>query len=579
MKFKVKKYMIGKVSATYNRRENMRKRGLIRVTSLSMVMLMTASGALAGCSEDNSEKTEEITSVLEYEENDYIVSENDFNMPNNFECHDPAIIKDYASGKYYVFGSHMTQGSSSDLLTWNSLGVQGYTNSSVYGPLKTSLAESFKWAGYDDCDCEGKYAIWAPDIIYNEHYVWEDGSKGAYMMYYSTSSTSIRSCIGFAVSKNIESGYKYVDNVIYSGFTKGEAYDEGSVINKYVGNTDVLEVYGTDNVDDINQNYFKGSSKYNNTDFPNAIDPSLFFDEEGKLWMTYGSWSGGIWIIEMDPATGLPIHDEEQGTEADNYTDKYFGKRIAYGNTASGEGPYIRYDSETGYYWLFASLGWLGADGGYSMRMFRAESPDGPYYDMAGQESTSMKGTANYNIGLKIMGGYDLPSLCTGYLSTGHNSFLIDDGKYYLVYHTRFEAKGEIHKMRIHQMFANEDGWLCTMPYAYNGESISESGYDIDIIDGIYHILNHGTDINTEAKQTEAYVFDSNGNIGKADDLETILGKWSVKEGTPYITFTLDEIEYKGVVCQMEDEAGNNVMVISAVGTNNSSIWGTMYLE
>lgn len=562
----------------------MKKNMLKKITSLSMLAIMATSGGIVGCSSDKgnggeSETSTQTTGVLSYEESEYAVSKHNLNTASTFECHDPAIIKDEATGKYYVFGSHLGQGSSNDLISWSPLGLQGYSNMTVYGRLSDSLAESFKWAGEDDCDSAGKFAVWAPDVIYNEHYVWEDGSKGAYMMYYSTSSTAVRSCIGFAVSKTIDSGYEYVDTVIYSGFTKEEAYDEDSYIDKYVGNTNVFEVYGTDNVEDLNPNYFKGSSRYNNTDFPNAIDASLFFDENGKLWMTYGSWSGGIWIIEVDPATGLPIHDEELSETQNNYTDLYFGKRLAYGNEVSGEGPYIRYDSETGYYWLFTSLGWLGADGGYSMRMFRAENPDGPYYDMAGNESTSMKGKANYNIGLKIMGGYNLPSLATGYLSTGHNSFFMEDGKYYLLYHTRFEGKGEMHKMRVHQMFLNEDGWLCTMPYQYNGETISETGYDKDSIDGIYHILNHGNDINTKAKETEAYVFDSNGNIGKNGELDTILGTWSIKEGTPYITFTLEEIEYKGVVCQMIDEAGNNVMVISAVGTNNSSVWGTMYLE
>lgn len=51
---------------------------------------------------------------------------------------------------------------------------------------------------------KGGYAVWAPDITYNENYVWEDGSKGAYMMYYCTSSTAFRSCIGYAVCKNVD---------------------------------------------------------------------------------------------------------------------------------------------------------------------------------------------------------------------------------------------------------------------------------------------------------------------------------------------------------------------------------------
>ena len=63
-------------------------------------------------------------------------------------------------------------------------------------------------------DCKGGYAIWAPDVYWNEDYVNDDGSKGAYMMYYSASSTYMRSVIGLAVSKNIEGPYIFKENVI-----------------------------------------------------------------------------------------------------------------------------------------------------------------------------------------------------------------------------------------------------------------------------------------------------------------------------------------------------------------------------
>ena len=32
--------------------------------------------------------------------------------------------------------------------------------------------------------------------------------------------------------------------------------------------------------------------------------------KEGKLWMVYGSYSGGIYIMEMDPNTGFPLPDQ-----------------------------------------------------------------------------------------------------------------------------------------------------------------------------------------------------------------------------------------------------------------------------
>ena len=134
--------------------------------------------------------------------------------------HDPSIVED--NGHYYVFGSHIATAKSDDLINWSAIS-RDYENPNgnvVYGNLVQTFKESFKWAGYDDGDCAGgKYAVWAPDVFYNKDYVWNDGSKGAWMLYYSASSTWRRSCIGFLVSKKVSSGYQYGDTIVYSGFT------------------------------------------------------------------------------------------------------------------------------------------------------------------------------------------------------------------------------------------------------------------------------------------------------------------------------------------------------------------------
>ena len=40
---------------------------------------------------------------------------------------------------------------------------------------------------------------------------------------------------------------------------------------------------------------------YNATKHPNVVDPTVFFDAEGRLWMVYGSYSGGIFILLFAP--------------------------------------------------------------------------------------------------------------------------------------------------------------------------------------------------------------------------------------------------------------------------------------
>ena len=55
-----------------------------------------------------------------------------------------------------------------------------------------------------------------------------------------------------------------------------------------------------------------------------------------------------------------------------------------YKRQVSIEGPYIQYDSDSGYYYLYVSYGGLERTGGYQIRVFRSEAPDGPYVDMNG---------------------------------------------------------------------------------------------------------------------------------------------------------------------------------------------------
>ena len=96
--------------------------------------------------------------------------------------------------------------------------------------------------------------------------------------------------------------------------------------------------------------------------------------------MTYGSWSGGIFCLKLDEATGL--RDKTVSYEENIHSDPYFGKKIAGGAYVSGEASYIQKIGD--YYWLFMSYGWLEAKGGYNVRVYRSKTPDGDYVDELG---------------------------------------------------------------------------------------------------------------------------------------------------------------------------------------------------
>lgn len=491
--------------------------------------------------------------------------------------HDPSIFKD--NGTYYVFGSHMATGSSTDLKNWTQVSrdYQSTSNNSVYGNIDTNFAEPFQWAGKNDSDCKGGYAIWAPDVIYNPQYEWTDGTKGAYMMYVCTSSTYIRSCIGYAVSKKAAGPYTYVKTIIYSGFTKNGGKDSNSSIDKTWSNSYLnlksLFEDGTlsGSVDDTK--WFNSNGSYNNGYAPNAIDPTIFFGNDGKFYMTYGSWSGGIFMLELDPTTGEAKYPGKDGTEATsgNYVDRYFGTHIAGGNKKSGEAPYIYYDEETGYYYLYITYGGLLANGGYNMRLFRSKNVYGPYEDASGKQAqNSSKNLDAY--GIKLIGNYQFEDQ-KGYKAAGHNSaFVDDDGQRYIFYHQRFVNSGEYHELRVRQQYLNEDNWPVNAVYEYQGEEISH--YTNSEVTGTYEMINHGTATNGDMISSEYVRLSADGTVSGS-----LVGTWKKTTGTgrayDYITITTQSQTYKGFFYRQNSENGE-VMTFSAVGDDNTCIWGSM---
>ncbi len=492
--------------------------------------------------------------------------------------HDPSIIKD--GGEYYVFGSHIEAAKSKDLINWETF-TNGYTtpNNTLYGDLSENLSGSFKWAGEDDADSKGGFAVWAPDVFWNENYLNEDGTKGAYMIYYSASSTYIRSAIGYAVSKNIEGPYKYADTIVYSGFTKEKAYDPNSTVNKKWTNTNINQLIKDGNLVSTSENWFNSDGSYANSQFPNAIDANLFYDEDGKLWMTYGSWSGGIFVLEINESTGKPIYPGKDGTTSDGrMIDRYFGAKIAGGFGKSGEGPYVIYDKSTDYYYLYVTYGWLGADGGYNMRQFRAKNPNGPYLDASGQDAVLPSNTDNSPYGNKIMGNFlfernvgdEGTGIGAGYLSPGHNSVFLDKetGQQYIVFHSRFPQKGEYHEVRVHQMFMNKDGWPVVAPYRYTGETLDKVNRQ-DLI-GDYKLINQGKSYSAETEKSVYITLNKDNSItGDA------AGTWK-KTGHHAAEITIDGSTYNGVfVSQFDPVSELYVMTFTALSDEGISIWGS----
>ena len=501
--------------------------------------------------------------------------------------HDPSVVWDPTTSSYYIFGSHRAAAKCNNMMSWeaftapwatatssNADNVDAFTTPQVTQVKKGGVAYDFTfnalaWSqrGSETYDIDGN--MWAPDVIWNK-------KMGKWCMYLSINGDGWYSSIIMLTADNIAGPYRYQAPVVMSGFRSGDSYKS----------TDLEIVLGEQTALPAR---YAPSDNYGNH-WPNAIDPCVFYDEEGKLWMTYGSWSGGIFMLELDEETGLRDYDV---TYAETETsDPYFGKKIAGGHYVSGEASYIEHIG--GYYFLFVTYGGLEAAGGYQMRVFRSLNPDGPFVDSKGSPALYDAYQLNYGPtendgfrGVNIFGAYDEWGFQTvgawGERSQGHNSIIAaPDGRTYLVYHTRFQDQGEGHQVRVHQVYQNEEGWLVAAPFEYTGEGVKSAGIATAQkvatadIPGAYKLLVHPYGLDHAAKEYAAPVdvtLNADGTISGG-----ATGTWTIKSGTSYITINIGS-EYKGVMVPQtleptDEKAPSFTALDSQTGV---TIWGYRY--
>ncbi len=530
----------------------------------------------------------------------------------NAGVHDPSIVKDEETGTYYIFGSHMAWAKSTDLMKW-----QSFTNN-----INREYEDLFGdvWANYcytaENPQLKGN--LWAPDVIWNE-------DMGKWCMYMSVNGNDWHSAIVLLTADKLDGDWTYVDEVVFSGFdgSAGGVTTQTVAIAKYK-----INYAGSDVTISARVNFAEGSGevtradysdirevlglgedeaipgRYNSTDTSkmNCIDPNVEYDAEGNLWLTYGSWSAGIYQIKLDTATGLRDTEYTGYSEYKvNEQDPYCGYKIAGGYYNSGEGPYILHAGD--YYYLFVSLGNLETEGGYNMRIFRSESINGPFVDQNGTSAiyTAWDSSVGYNgnsvttkyngfRGMRAMSSVKMYGKSETKIEAaqGHNSAFVDsDGKIYLIYHTRYSSTGENFNDKVHQMYINEDGWLVVSPYEYSGETYDETAYAASEIAGTYSFsaqyrqkvyCGSSTDATKGIFDATTVTLSEDGKISGGAS-----GTWSLTNGNQVVmkmtisdtNATTSEVEYKGVFVKQANELAtrDETLTFSVCGAN-LMVWG-----
>lgn len=517
----------------------MNKTLICAVSVLTAVVMMTACSKGTNENLNKEPATEQVVNdnnktnqeVKENADNQLVVTnpvdngvEKGGPMFTNASVHDPSVL--FADGTFYVYGSHLGSAKSTDLMNWTLIG-SGVSNGNPLIPNVTEeMAEALEWGQTD--------TFWAGDVI--------QLADGKYYFYYSVcKGDSPRAAIGLAVSDSPEGPFTDLGMFLKSGMW-GQKSEDGTI--------------------------------YDATVHPNAIDPAVFFDKDNLLWMVYGSYSGGIFIMQLDPTTGLP------------FPDQGYGKKLLGKNHVRIEGPYIQYSPETDYYYMFLSYGGLDAVGGYNLRVARSKTPDGPYVDSEGKDLIDAQGPAGSFFddraiepyGVKMVGNFMFRrelgetggGIGAGYISPGHNSTYFDESskKYFNIFHTRFPYQGEHHEIRVHQMFLNEDGWFVMAPHRYSGETIGT--YTQEEVSGAFKLINHGRDVSAEVKESIVVELTADGNITGA-----VAGSWKLS-GEHNVELAIDNVVYRGVLLRQYDElTKQEVMTFSALSLEGVSVWGS----
>jgi len=331
--------------------------------------------------------------------------------------HDPGtVIKD--GGFYFDFGDGQGIGViySTDLRNWN------YTHPVFPGnppPWTTNAVPGF--TGY----------FWAPDEAY---------FNGRYNLYYACSDWgTINSAIGLITSPSL----------IAPTWT-----DQGKIIQS---NPD----FATNATTDL--------TAYN------CIDPSIMVDTNGTVWMSFGSYSDGILIMQLDPSTGKRISAGSPIYRVSNNGPTFFS------NTEEGSCLY----QHGGYYYLFVNFGGCcaGINSTYNIRVGRSANVTGPYYDKAGVNMTNGGGTMFLESSGRFIG-------------PGHAAILNDNGTNWFTYHYYDGNNGGTATLGIGALNWSADGWP-----AFTNDWSAFYPFNVDASDasGLYNgTLENGAVITNE---------------------------------------------------------------------------------
>ena len=170
----------------------------------------------------------------------------------------------------------------------------------------------------------------------------------------------------------------------------------------------------------------------------NCIDPSILVDTNGNVWMSYGSYSDGILVAQIDPTTGKRLNPASLGTKVASSTATF--------NANTTEGSYLY--QRNGFYYLFLNYGGCcsGIDSTYNIRVGRSASPTGPFLDRS-------------SVNMLPGGGTMLLESTARFIGPGQAAIMNDNGTNWFTYHYYDGNNNGTATLGLARLYWSADNW------------------------------------------------------------------------------------------------------------------------
>ncbi|MDR3188290.1 MAG: arabinan endo-1,5-alpha-L-arabinosidase [Prevotellaceae bacterium] len=310
--------------------------------------------------------------------------------------------------------------------------------------------------------------------------------------------------------------------------------------------------------------------KTNNSSPMNAIDPSIAVDAtSGRWWMHYGSFFGGLYCVELDPATGLTAKPDDHG--------HLVARRASY-RVDNLEAPEVIYHPALKKYFLFYSYDPLMTT--YNVRVARSDSPEGPFFDFFGRDVSDT--TNNFPI---LTAPYRFDGH-PGWAGTGHCSVIRrENGDFFMLHQARLSPHNVMMTLHVRQLLFTPDGWPVASPERYAGATPRRFGKaDLAGEWELLRIVEPARERALEAGQVlwgEGALKKNECNqsfhavLAESGEVEG-MGAWSFSAENQTLTLTMGEetIENIFVLAGHDWEREQETVLLCGLDKRGRSLWG-----